>query len=462
MLRTALIAAALLPATAFAGPGDTGFAAGGDYTSPTQPLVFDGTGKVIDAQYVLPLGFDIDVIIAEFWLGVTPKLTGNSEFGLYVEGLSDIEWSPDDGQAGLLYHDITPVPGSGLAAVQTDVSFVIDFELYQPSYGQKKLLSFPLLTEDVVFQLKGEPFTPFLLPTQTPNSASIASTSTDLAFNLPLIVPVGLGNQLALNVGAIVTGWPVANVSYGGREFKTKFADFLVGQSGEILMDEQLPQADLLSQYTAYVEADIGYRFDVTLSFELEIFGFSVFPIKIPLWGQTFKLFQNYVDLDFQSETYSHPLPMMTLPNEVIDLGNVEVGESADYQFRVQNDGELDLVGVVGLRGDTAFAVSPVDFAIQPYDEDILVITVEPVKAGEITTTLILESNDPYLESREITVKANGIVPTNVDTGLGDNDPFDISPTSVYNSCGCATSSPLGMLPLLGLLPLLALRRRED
>src|SRR5690606_7027691 len=104
-----------------------------DYMSPQQDLAFDGTGKIIDAQYVLPLGVNIDVIFTEFWLGVTPKLTGNSEFGLYVEGKSDLEWSPDDGVPGLLYQALTPVPGSGLAAMQTDVSFVIDFELWQPS-----------------------------------------------------------------------------------------------------------------------------------------------------------------------------------------------------------------------------------------------------------------------------------------------------------------------------------------
>lgn len=445
-----------------------GTASAEEFHSTTEQIVFDGVGRVIDAEYTIPFGAQLDVILAEFWIGVTVTLTGNAEFGLYVEGTSDIQWSNDDGEPGVLYHDIEPLEGSGLAAMQTDVAFNITFDVYEGSYGSNNLfVSFPLVAQDITFRLNGEPFTPFMLPGDTPNQSQINTRSRNLTFDVDLGVPIGLGDVASIEIGTNLSGWPETTAYYGGRTLQTRFGDRVVGASGRIQMEEQLAEAEMLSQYEAFVNTTIAYVFNVDLYFRINVLGLFDFPITIPIYQQPFTLFSDQVDLAFQSETYAHPLPYIVPTKPAIDMGEVEIGDADSFTFAINNDGLMDVLGLVGINGDVAFSVSPADIAAGPGGQDGVVITFEPTQAGEVNATLLLESNDPYLEYVEIPVTGVGVVPV-VDPpkndGNDNTDGFFNDGNQIYQTCGCASGAltPSGFLPLLGLVPLVALRRRKQ
>lgn len=435
-----------------------------EYRSTTEQLVFSGIGNVIDAEYVLPFGANLDVIIAEFWVGVTVKLTGDAEFGLYVEGQSDVTWRTDDGRPGVLYHEIEPIPGSGLAAMRTDVGFSIVFDVWEGNYGSgSRLVTFPLLTQDIVFDLAGEPFTPFMLPGQTPSSSRINATSSDLAFDVNLGIPIGLGDFASIEIGTNLRGVPQTIADYGGKQLVTRFGTDVISAGGEIQLWEPAPKVDLISEYEAYVNALIQYVFNVDLYFEINVLGLFNFPITIPLFQQAFPLFSDAVDVQFPSKAYEHPLPMIAPVTPSIDFGEVEVGEVVQFTYAVNNDGLMELDGLVGTSGDPVFAASPPEVVAGPGGQDGIVVTFEPERVGEYTGYLILETNDPYTPYLEVPITGSAVKPGPGDGGPGDNPTdFYANPGSnLYSTCGCDTSGPTGSWALLGLVGLIGLRRRQ-
>ena len=68
-------------------------------------------------------------------------------------------------------------------------------------------------------------------------------------------------------------------------------AGVLQPTSGRVEMEEQMPEADMLSQYSAFVDTVISYVFDVDLYFKINLLGLFDFPISIPLFQQAFTLF---------------------------------------------------------------------------------------------------------------------------------------------------------------------------
>lgn len=437
-----------------------------EYASEPQPVKLEGKGAVIDKTYTLPFGTSLDVIIAEFWVGVTVKLVGDAEFGLYLEGLSNLTWSGDDGLAGVLYHVLEPLEGSGLAGLKTLVQFNITFDVFEggPPGSGSRLVSFPLLAQDVVFDLKGEPFTPFMLPGQSPASQRIQTTSDDLAFRVPLLIPIGLGDIASINVGTILIGYPVASATFSGEHLVTRAGDEIVQAGGTIQMYEPMPAMDLISEYAARVQSNIGYMFKVNLFFEIEVLGLFSFPITIPLFDQVFPLFSDDVTVPFPTETYTHPLPMVVPTVPAVDFGEVEVGERVTFNYLINNDGYLAAEGLVGIEGDTAFSASPPEFFMNDGGQASVVVTFEPAEIGDFVGNLVLVTNDPYNEYVQIPISGVGVLPSSDnDGGFGDDGGFDSPGSSIYSTCGCASSTwtAAGLAPFLVVVPLVARRRRR-
>lgn len=456
MMRSLALPLALLSGPAFAQ----------EYYSEPATVVFDGRGVVVDAEYMLPFGTTLDLIIAEFWVGVTVRLTGDAEFALYLEGQSDISWSLDDNLPGALYHTLTPLIDSGLAALKTSVGFNITFDLWEGNYGSgSRILSFPLVTQDVVFDLKGGPFTPFMLPGQTPSSQTIRTTSDDLAFRVPLAIPIGLGDIANIKIGTILTGYPATTAIFSGESLVTRAGDEIVQAGGTIQMYEGMPEIELLSEYAARVATNIGYVFKVDLFFEIEILGFFTFPITIPLFNQTFPLFSDDVAVPFATEKYAHPLPMIVPTVPSIDFGEITVGDDIDFTYLINNDGYLSLEGLVGIEGDPVFSATPPEFYANDGGQASVVVTFTPDKVGEFYAELLLISNDPYNEYYTIPITGTGVAPAPDDGGFDDDDnPYAPGGSSLYSTCGCAAGAwtPSGLAPLLVVLPLLAVRRRRQ
>lgn len=435
-----------------------------EYTSEPAQVKFEGKGKVIDAEYVLPFGTDLDVIIAEFWVGVTVRLTGDAEFALYLEGESNLSWNADDQLPGVLFHRLDPLPGSGIAGLKTSVGFDITFDVWEGSYGSgNRLVQFPLVSQDVVFDLKGTPFTPFMLPGQTPSSETIRTTSDDLAFQVPLSVPIGLGDIASIEIGTILTGYPQTTAIFSGESLVTRSGDDVVQQGGAITIYEGQPELELQSEYAANVGTNIGYVFKIDLFFEISVLGLFTFPIRIPLFNQVFPLFQDDVQVPFPTESYAHPLPQLIPTQPSVNFGEVPVGERSSYTYLINNDGYLALEGLVGLEGDPSISVSPPEFFANDGGQASVVITFEPTQEGEVVGSMLLLSNDPYLEYVAIPVSGIGVLPPPPDDDFGDNDdPYSPGGSSIYSTCGCSNWTPAGLAPLLLFVPVLGLRRRKQ
>jgi hypothetical protein len=234
---------------------------------------------------------------------------------------------------------------------------------------------------------------------------------------------------------------------------------------GEIELYEPLPSIELTSSYGAVVSSSINYVIRADFTVNIDIVGIFNFPFKINLVDYTIPLFQGGGDFDFATQSYTHPLPMFEEPADKVQFGPVDVNTTETYSYLFNNDGLLDLTGVVGIEGDDAFSAAPNVVGAAPGGQDSIVVTFSPKDPGEYSATLILETNDPYQPLHEIRLTGKGVTPdAPPDDGKGgDNDGFDTQgPPTVYQTCGCAsTTGASGLLPLAAMLPLLALRRRS-
>jgi hypothetical protein len=437
-----------------------------EYASEPQPITLQGRGAAIDQTYTLPFGTSLDVIIAEFWVGVTVKLVGDAEFGLYLEGLSNLSWATDDGLPGALFHNLEPLANSGIGALKTLVQFDITFDVLEggPPGSGRPLVKFPLVAQDIVFDIKGEPFTPFMLPGQTPASQTLRTRSADAAFEVPLVIPISLGGIATVRVGTVLKGVPVASATYSGEQLVTRAGDDIVQAGGTIQMYEPMPSIEMTSEYLARVQANIGYQFTVNLFFEIEVLGLFTFPINIPLFNQVFPLFSDDRSLPFPTQAYTHPLPMVVPTVPAVDFGEVEVGDRLTFNYLVNNDGFLAAEGLVGIDGDTAFSASPPEFFMNDGGQTSVVLTFEPATVGDFAGSLVLVTNDPYNETIEIPISGTGVLRSSDNEGdFGDDGGFDSPGSSIYSTCGCASSTwtAAGLAPFLVVVPLVARRRRR-
>lgn len=453
MLRTAPLVLMLAATTASAT----------EYTSDTQQITYDGVGTAVNSTFVIPIGVDLDIIIAQFWVGVTLTLRGNAEFGLYVEGTSDLNWDNEDGIPGLVYQTITPLAGSGVAALKAVAGLDVSFDIRDGGAGGSPYVSFRLFSQDIKFALDGDPFDPWLLPGSTPSSQTLSTISRDLAFSLPLYITIPIAGVINVSFGPTITGYPQTTAVFGGNALAT-LHDTNIVTGGEIYLYEQVPELQLLSAYQAYVNTVIAYVFDITLDFNIDLLGFFSFPFSIPLWGQAFPLFSDSVDLIFPTEIYNHPVPMITPAVESLNFGKVAIGEKKDFTVPINDDGYMDLEGTVELEGDPAFSVKQPQFFAAAGGQAPVVVTFKPGRSGDFTGVLRLISNDPFAEVVEIGITAKGVKPASDNSdpfGNGD-DGFTSVGSDIYSTCGCdSQSGSTGTWTVLGLASVALLRRRR-
>lgn len=453
MFRTAPLALMLAASTASAT----------EFTSDQQDITYDGTGTAVDSKFIIPLGVDLDIIIAQFWVGVTITLRGNAEFGLYVEGTSDLRWDNEDGIPGLIYQDIQPLAGSGLAALKAVAGLDVSFDIRDGGAGGNPYVSFRLFSQDIKFALDGDPFDPWLLPGSTPSSQTLSTISRDLAFELPLYINIPIAGVINVSFGPKITGYPQTTAVFGGIALATLHnTDIVTG--GEIYLYEQVPEMRLISAYQAYVNTVIAYVFDITLDFEIDLLGFFSFPFSIPLWGQAFPLFSDQVDLVFPTQIYSHPVPMITPAVENVNFGKVEIGSDKDFTIPINDDGYLDLSGSVELDADPAFSVKVPEFFAAAGGQVPVVVTFKPNRSGDFTGKIRLISNDPYREVLEIPLSAKGVKKSSDGTDPFGNDDngFTSQGSDIYSTCGCdSQSGGVGGWTVLGLGSVALLRRRR-
>jgi len=130
------------------------------------------------------------------------------------------------------------------------------------------------------------------------------------------------------------------------------------------------------------------------------------------------------------------------------------------------NNGEMELQGLVGIEGDAVFTASPPELFADAGGQDGLILTFEPYEAGVFEGTVILQTSDPLYPEVTINVIGEG-QERNRNGGSDDPDDnglVDDGTGVLYSGCLCnsgASLSPGGVLPWVIGLPLLGLRRRR-
>lgn len=146
-------------------------------------------------------------------------------------------------------------------------------------------------------------------------------------------------------------------------------------------------------------------------------------------------------------------------PDAPIDLGDVDIGESASVPVYLTNEGEAQLVGLVDVAG-AGFSVDVADLDLEPSTGATYTVTFAPSEEGPIVATLSFATNDPDEPLRTVEIHANGI-------GDGDDEeptPAGSSPQKPDDGCDCSTTSSSaghGWAALLA-IGLLASRRRRS
>lgn len=96
------------------------------------------------------------------------------------------------------------------------------------------------------------------------------------------------------------------------------------------------------------------------------------------------------------------------------DVGNIAVGESVTRTFRVENNGDADLILAQVILVGTPSAVAAYPGSIPAGGSDDFGVTFAPPGAGAFAGTLRIVSNDPDDSPFEFTVSSTGIQPVNL------------------------------------------------
>jgi MYXO-CTERM domain-containing protein len=354
--------------------------------------------------------------------------------------------------------------------VTGEANFLVSFDIRQGGASGSPVVSIGLLSESAGFDVVTRDFLPFLLPGQTPSFETVTSNSTDASLRLPFnldILDIGI---LSIGAGFEIIGYPTITATITGDSLTTTH-DLDVFEIDRdlsptpIQLYEPKPELLLETTYLANVQAFIGYVVNADLSFSVTLFGVDVLPISIPLFDQTFQLFSGSDRVDFPALEYSHPLPVSSVPVPNVDFGVVDVDASQSFTLPFNNDGRLELVGLVGLEGDPVFSAAPPELYAGPGGQDAIVVTFSPTSEGTFEATLYVETSDPVQPVVEVPLRGEAVVPATDDPFEDDNGTYQDNPgSSLYTTCGCVAGgvAPRGVAPMWGLMGLLLLGRRRQ
>ncbi|TVQ93412.1 MAG: hypothetical protein EA397_04655 [Deltaproteobacteria bacterium] len=213
-------------------------------------------------------------------------------------------------------------------------------------------------------------------------------------------------------------------------------------------------------------EGDMGLRFAIGVSAQFGSFNINIDPAyeyRLMLFDDELKSIQSDNSL-----TVSHDLPSIRVSENTLDFGRVILGDSSTVEVTVENHGNVELYGDGWTEGD-GFVMPDYNLLLArnnngPPTRDTFEIDFLPTELGEFSGTLYFHTNDPTQPLLAIPMVGVGVDPA--DPGGDPNDPGDGSGlvTQEGRGCGCASVSPsggLGALALLGLVGLIARRRRR-
>jgi MYXO-CTERM domain-containing protein len=202
-------------------------------------------------------------------------------------------------------------------------------------------------------------------------------------------------------------------------------------------------------------------RFDLVFTPAISVYAPFVGDIEIVRFDIPVEIAADDFEQDFPAETYAFPLPLLAPGLAEGSFGEVEVGDLANLEVPIGNEGDLPAYGFASIEGNGDFSVYPDQFNALPGTTDGLVVTFAPSAEGAQTASLVLTSNDPTYPTITIPLSGNGFVAESADDAGDDVAGDDDVQSKEVDECGCAsTAASTPALAALAALALLARRRR--
>ena len=142
------------------------------------------------------------------------------------------------------------------------------------------------------------------------------------------------------------------------------------------------------------------------------------------------------VDWVFEPQLVHVPLPDLKVEDEVVDFGEVTVGDESVRSYSMANLGEAVVAAVMSVTDPDSFPLWDESLIIASEDASQASVRFTPKAPGPFEATLIIDSNDPDEPQQTILLRGIGVegpaAPTS-EQGLGARSEDD-------GGCGCRTA----------------------
>ncbi|MDB4928431.1 MAG: hypothetical protein JWM10_915 [Myxococcaceae bacterium] len=154
-------------------------------------------------------------------------------------------------------------------------------------------------------------------------------------------------------------------------------------------------------------------------------------------------------DLRFDPSVARLGLPDIHSDVEVLDFGEVTLGESTERNVTLRNVGEGG-GRLLSVTGDGPFSAPASARPLPASSRSELVVTFMPVRPGPAQGTLVVNTNDPDNPRVRVTVRGVGVEPVVVDAGVdapaavdaGEGDAGDPPAVTAADDGGCGCAVP--------------------
>jgi MYXO-CTERM domain-containing protein len=171
-------------------------------------------------------------------------------------------------------------------------------------------------------------------------------------------------------------------------------------------------------------------------------------------------------DWIFDKQRVHFPLPDLALSQQVLDFGEIQVGENKSLDYQLWNAGEALAAAAMSTSDPVVFPVFQSSAAVLPGLTTQATVSFTPMKEGDFTGQLTVASNDPNAPLQTILLKGKAKAPptppptTTPPTEMGEPMAAD-----EHSSCACRTAGDTGgsagALAMAALGAVLAVRRRR-
>lgn len=172
------------------------------------------------------------------------------------------------------------------------------------------------------------------------------------------------------------------------------------------------------------------------------------------------------IDVPFDPQRVRVPLPDLVVPEETLDFGAVEIGQSKLLSYPLFNAGEAGAIVALTSSSPAIFEAEGDDLTIKPNDATDSVVRFAPTQPGAFTATIYAVSNDPSDPVQTFLVRGTAY-DGDVLASVEDAPAPAADPPGDTGGCACraagdapSSTAPLALASLLGLAAIA--RRRES